>query len=305
MADISQIKLPNNTTYDINAKKVNGKTVESNVPSNAVFTDTTYESKAAASGGTAVSLCTTGEKYTWNNSPRMYTNSYPTLFDTTGGNNWIRIGTNSSYGLLPPDSGWSGSGHGYLGASNWYWGDIFVDNVNSKSVQKRDGFLRNSVTYSINDLRATTRFLYTTHSAPATGTCVAFDSSDNNDYTLQLSSDYLYGRLYFRTRNGDSSAFNSWSEVNQKYTYALISGDSSATYYIQNNMRGNSMYLLTCPTSTGGGGLFLLRPDTYITQKMIITTIVSGNATVESVSDPWGFKITCHGYYTVPSVIRL
>ena len=30
-------------------------------------TDTTYESKSASSGGTAVSLCTTGEKYTWNN----------------------------------------------------------------------------------------------------------------------------------------------------------------------------------------------------------------------------------------------
>ena len=30
-------------------------------------TDTTYESKTAASGGTAVSLVTTGEKYTWNN----------------------------------------------------------------------------------------------------------------------------------------------------------------------------------------------------------------------------------------------
>ena len=30
-------------------------------------TDTTYESKAAASGGTDVSLVTTGEKYTWNN----------------------------------------------------------------------------------------------------------------------------------------------------------------------------------------------------------------------------------------------
>lgn len=28
--------------------------------------DTTYESKSASSGGTAVSLCTTGEKYTWN-----------------------------------------------------------------------------------------------------------------------------------------------------------------------------------------------------------------------------------------------
>ena len=30
-------------------------------------TDTTYESKAAASGGTDISLVTTGEKYTWNN----------------------------------------------------------------------------------------------------------------------------------------------------------------------------------------------------------------------------------------------
>jgi hypothetical protein len=29
-------------------------------------TDTTYESKAAVSGGTAVSLVTTGEKYSWN-----------------------------------------------------------------------------------------------------------------------------------------------------------------------------------------------------------------------------------------------
>lgn len=36
------------------------------VPSDAKFTDTTYESKSASSGGTAVSLVTTGEKYTWN-----------------------------------------------------------------------------------------------------------------------------------------------------------------------------------------------------------------------------------------------
>ncbi len=34
-------------------------------------TDTTYESKTAASGGTAVSLCTTGEKYTWNNKSNL------------------------------------------------------------------------------------------------------------------------------------------------------------------------------------------------------------------------------------------
>ena len=37
------------------------------VPADAVFTDTTYENKTAASGGNDVSLVTTGEKYTWNN----------------------------------------------------------------------------------------------------------------------------------------------------------------------------------------------------------------------------------------------
>lgn len=41
--------------------------LEKDVPANAVFTDTTYESKSASSGGTAVSLVTTGEKYSWNN----------------------------------------------------------------------------------------------------------------------------------------------------------------------------------------------------------------------------------------------
>ena len=37
------------------------------VPADAVFTDTTYENKTAVSGGTDVSLVTTGDKYNWNN----------------------------------------------------------------------------------------------------------------------------------------------------------------------------------------------------------------------------------------------
>lgn len=47
----------------------NSQTFSTNQGDNKTITltDTTYESKAAASGGTAVSLVTTGEKYTWNN----------------------------------------------------------------------------------------------------------------------------------------------------------------------------------------------------------------------------------------------
>jgi hypothetical protein len=57
-------KIYGTATNADNANKVNNLTVQTAVPQNAKFTDTTYESKAAASGGTAVSLVTTGEKYT-------------------------------------------------------------------------------------------------------------------------------------------------------------------------------------------------------------------------------------------------
>ena len=47
------------------------------VPSDAVFTDTTYESKTAAESGTDVSLVTTGEKYAWNAKYDLPANGIP------------------------------------------------------------------------------------------------------------------------------------------------------------------------------------------------------------------------------------
>lgn len=60
-------------TISADSATVNGLTVQTAVPANAVFTDTTYESKAAASGGTDVSLVTTGEKATWNSKQNALT----------------------------------------------------------------------------------------------------------------------------------------------------------------------------------------------------------------------------------------
>ena len=71
MADISKITVLNDAVYDIKDATaralLNGHRVGKDVPANAVFTDTTYEVKAAVSSGGAVSLVTTGEKYIWNN----------------------------------------------------------------------------------------------------------------------------------------------------------------------------------------------------------------------------------------------
>lgn len=84
------------TTYAINvsgnAATVNGKTVAVNVPADAKFTDTTYESKSAVSGGTDVSLCTTGEKYTWNNKA----DNTPTFTEAS-----TRVNLNGSNETMP------------------------------------------------------------------------------------------------------------------------------------------------------------------------------------------------------------
>ena len=63
------------------------------VGSNPKFTDTTYSSLSAASSGTAVSLVTTGEKYTWNNKQDKLTN--PVTGTGTSGRLTKWTGTNT------------------------------------------------------------------------------------------------------------------------------------------------------------------------------------------------------------------
>jgi hypothetical protein len=65
--------------------------------------NTTYSSKTAASGGTATSLCTTGEKYTWNNKQNALT------FDnvpTQNSNNPVKSG--GVYSAMAPTAIWEG-----------------------------------------------------------------------------------------------------------------------------------------------------------------------------------------------------
>lgn len=60
-------------------------TLNKTVPSDAVFTDTTYSSKSEANGGTDVSLVTTGEKYNWNRKSNLVlgNTSYTALAGST------------------------------------------------------------------------------------------------------------------------------------------------------------------------------------------------------------------------------
>lgn len=57
--------------------------------------NTTYSSQSAASGGTAVSLCTTGEKYTWNSKSTVTIDSTGTA--SASGTKYERVGINGVY----------------------------------------------------------------------------------------------------------------------------------------------------------------------------------------------------------------
>lgn len=61
-------------------------------------TDTTYESKAAASGGTAVSLVTTGEKYTWN-SKAAGNHTHTTSIATSTAANQLTLAFGTKYAI--------------------------------------------------------------------------------------------------------------------------------------------------------------------------------------------------------------
>lgn len=131
MANLSAIKLPNGTTYNLKdngALQLTGGSVTgpvsfgdsvsideatvgdlvvngsasftNNLQANTIngvavgsspkFTDTTYSSLAAASGGTAVSLVTTGEKYRWN-SKTSNTGTITSVKTTAGAHTTVNV----------------------------------------------------------------------------------------------------------------------------------------------------------------------------------------------------------------------
>lgn len=103
-------------TNPLNIKAGSNMTItESSGTFTFAATDTTYSSKEAASGGTAVSLVTTGEKYTWNSkADGSHTHDYlstsgGTLTNNTSSNAVLTI-ANSSYS---PKLTFSASGGGH------------------------------------------------------------------------------------------------------------------------------------------------------------------------------------------------
>lgn len=87
------------TTYLKNASVSNNVlTITKQDNTTETFTNTTYESKSAASGGTDVSLVTTGEKYLWDNKQNALTAQTP--YSAIGGSTQIPVITTNNLGQV-------------------------------------------------------------------------------------------------------------------------------------------------------------------------------------------------------------
>lgn len=166
----------------------------------------------------------------------------------------------------------------------------------------RNTFVPQSTSYSADDMRGMTRFLYqTVHGVPATGTTVSFDSSNNTNYPFQLNARYsgVYkeAKMSFRTRDGDSQTWSSWLDCGMIHKFPnQVGANSTVTFYVPNEMRDSnntSSYLFIASNPYAAGGLWFLQPHTASSHTMVVTALKStGFLTVAGSSDDWAIKLT-------------
>ena len=124
---------PNSTANtSTTGKKENYKlpVVTSGLTENANYNILTSKNAVTiAQGGTGATTAAGARANlgTWS----LVSDSYNTLMPADGTtNNWVKIGkANTSYGLLPSQSGGAGAGHNYLGTSSWYWKYAYIDEI--------------------------------------------------------------------------------------------------------------------------------------------------------------------------------
>lgn len=179
----SSISLAANTKYKLTA---GGSTYIFTTPPD---NNTTYESKSAASGGTAVSLCTTGEKYTWNNKSNLAigttgttaaagNHTHTTSLATDSGTPTVTLARNTTYKLT-------------AGGTNVIFKTPASDNTDTKNTAGSTDtsskiFLigatsqaANPQTYSDNEVYATNGVL-TTKSVQVGGTAATMQYNSTN-----------------------------------------------------------------------------------------------------------------------------
>lgn len=178
----------------------------------------------------------------------------------------------------------------------------------------RNTLVPSGTSWSVDNLKGQTRFVYASHGTPHSGTTVAFDSSDTENYTLQLNSNYGgatgNARLSFRTRQGDQSKWSNWLYTCPVYRFnTRLEANTNQTLYVPLEMRNGTAgdcFFLVASNNYGNSGLYFLTPNTTVAHQMLITTLkASSYLTIVAINDDWGFKATAGSAAYYLTLIRL
>lgn len=108
------------------------------------------------------------------------------------------------------------SGSVHKGSILKTWLDIFYNKMHSASSPClfRDAWWTSGNGKSLNNVANGINFAYSNQGNPSNGTAVTFSGTGvSESYPLQLASNYHSSRMYARTKNGDTGAWNGWATI--------------------------------------------------------------------------------------------
>lgn len=202
------------------------------VPSNAVFTDTTYSSKSEASGGTDVSLVTTGEKYTWNHKSNL----------TLGNTASTALAGNTKYAGSSTQGGAATSAEKLTNTSN-------IGNTN-QPVYFTTGGVPTAISYTINKSVPSNAVFtdthYTTHLYAGSGTAANAATANGNTKLTVVDNTTTRNSVTIKGTGGTTVT----SDANGVVTINSTDVYSKQFNFASPSKQDGGFYFIICPLGT-------------------------------------------------------
>lgn len=249
------------------------------VPSDAVFTDTTYSSKSEANGGTDVSLVTTGEKYNWNRKSNL----------VLGNTSYTALAGSTKYAGSSTQGGAATSAEKLTNTSN-------IGNTN-QPVYFTDSGVPTAISYTINKSvpsnAAFTDTHYTTHLYAGSGT--AANSATNNGNTKLTVVDNTTTRNSVTIKGTGGTTVT--SDANGVVTIDSVNKNSKWFNFYTPSKVDNAYYFIISPI---GGSTVTPSGTCYSIEINAVIQSSPGNYIVSSAK-----FVTCCVWYDSNAGLRI
>lgn len=259
--------------------KDSGYTICTSVPSDAVFTDTTYSSKSEANGGTDVSLVTTGEKYNWNRKSNL----------VLGNTSYTALAGNTKYAGSSTQGGAATSAEKLTNTSN-------IGNTNQPVYFTASG-VPTAISYTINKSvpsnAAFTDTHYTTHLYAGSGT--AANSATNNGNTKLTVVDNTTTRNSVTIKGTGGTTVT--SDANGVVTIDSVNKNSKWFNFYTPSKVDNAYYFIISPI---GGSTVTPSGTCYSIEINAVIQSSPGNYIVSSAK-----FVTCCVWYDSNAGLRI